>query len=491
MCRTYAEGQGWEVVGELAEDERGQSGADLVTPMLQRAYDMATAGQYDVFVVRDPDRLSRAGPLKHYGVQYVLALSGVRLQFADGRHRQQEGDAGQIVEFISSVFARRERETITRRMAAGKARSVSEGSIQLGVPPLGYDRIETERPTAKGSRRHFELVIDETRAAVVRQIFAWYVDDGLPMREIARKLTEAGVLTVRGKVTWSQPSVRYVLQNETYTGVWHYGRNRPKEAWDAIEVPPIIGRDVWEAAQRQMTRNVVMSKRNAQHEYLLRLRLSCGTCGQLMGGHSKGRYYRCLSQHYRDGRRSADWCENVPYRVDQVDAIAWHWLTETLLQPDAILESYELHADSRRDLLQPTEVELATVERALAKEQGKLDRLLGLYLEGTWDRARLDRQRTGIQSAIDQLTERRRQLVEVLSAETMTRDQAEQMQAFVDLIRDELADISESFADREQLVNLLDVRGRLWVEDGQKLLQLTSRVGSAGDVFVINRFRRS
>ena len=37
MCREYAERQGWQVVAELAEDERGVSGARMDAPQLNRA----------------------------------------------------------------------------------------------------------------------------------------------------------------------------------------------------------------------------------------------------------------------------------------------------------------------------------------------------------------------------------------------------------------------------------------------------------------------
>ena len=50
MCREYAQRQGWQVIAELAEDERGVSGARMDVPELSRALDMAESGSFDVLV---------------------------------------------------------------------------------------------------------------------------------------------------------------------------------------------------------------------------------------------------------------------------------------------------------------------------------------------------------------------------------------------------------------------------------------------------------
>ena len=67
ICREYAERQGWQIVAELAEDERGVSGARMDAPQLTRALDMATAGQFDVLVFREIDLLAR-----DVGKQYIV-----------------------------------------------------------------------------------------------------------------------------------------------------------------------------------------------------------------------------------------------------------------------------------------------------------------------------------------------------------------------------------------------------------------------------------
>lgn len=53
MCRVYAQEHGWNVIAELAEDDKGASGAAFELPELNQALEMAQTGDFDVLVVRE------------------------------------------------------------------------------------------------------------------------------------------------------------------------------------------------------------------------------------------------------------------------------------------------------------------------------------------------------------------------------------------------------------------------------------------------------
>jgi hypothetical protein len=63
-----------------------------------------------------------------------------------------------------------------------------------------------------------------------------------------------------------------MLHNETYAGVWYYGKykkvdgkrvqNPPPSTWLAVEVPSIVDRQTWEKAQVIMKENHNNAKRN-------------------------------------------------------------------------------------------------------------------------------------------------------------------------------------------------------------------------------------
>src|SRR5512138_741539 len=74
MCREYAAAHDYTIVAELAEDDRGASGAAFELPQLNRLRELARAGAFDVLVVRDLDRLSRR-LAKQLSVEAVLGLN--------------------------------------------------------------------------------------------------------------------------------------------------------------------------------------------------------------------------------------------------------------------------------------------------------------------------------------------------------------------------------------------------------------------------------
>jgi site-specific DNA recombinase len=114
--------------------------------------------------------------------------------------------------------------------------------------------------------------------------------------------------------------VRHILMNETYTGVWHFGKTRmvkdgndksqrpgakrgfgkqverPRAEWIPVKVPAIIDKVVFEKARERRLINFEQCKRNAKHEYLLGRRLRCAKCGymyQRRTRRGKNQYYCC------------------------------------------------------------------------------------------------------------------------------------------------------------------------------------------------------
>jgi hypothetical protein len=89
---------------------------------------------------------------------------------------------------------------------------------------------------------------------------------------IAEKLTEMGIptylnsrdaaaVTARwGADRWSTESIRRILVNETYAGLWHWGKGngssrKPRSAWVPVEVPAIVTYETWKAAQQRLAAN--------------------------------------------------------------------------------------------------------------------------------------------------------------------------------------------------------------------------------------------
>ena len=143
------------------------------------------------------------------------------------------------------------------RQARAARQRAEQGKVPKGVRLTGY--------TLDG-----EVV--ETEATIVREIFArFYAGDSL--KGIARYLNETGVKTRHGKL-WNPSTVSSILRNPRYCGRVYYNRRehfdgngrrgarnrktrsreRPREEWIPIPVPPIVDRDTF-ARVKQVSRD--------------------------------------------------------------------------------------------------------------------------------------------------------------------------------------------------------------------------------------------
>src|SRR5262245_12481849 len=80
MCREYATNKNYQVIEELAEDDKGASGYEIDLPELNKVRDLAHKGEFEVLVVRELDRLSR-NLAKQLIVEEELKQTSVRIEY--------------------------------------------------------------------------------------------------------------------------------------------------------------------------------------------------------------------------------------------------------------------------------------------------------------------------------------------------------------------------------------------------------------------------
>src|SRR5262249_22221449 len=144
-------------------------------------------------------------------------------------------------------------------------------------------------------------------------IFDAFVREQKSIGEIVRALNVERVPTRRGAARWDRATVWAILRNPAQMGKAAFGkteatergrllrpirgkstvprhaksthRDRPAEQWIYIDVPAIVSRELFEAAQTQLERNKHLSQRNARGErYLLQGLTVCARCGYAFYG---------------------------------------------------------------------------------------------------------------------------------------------------------------------------------------------------------------
>jgi site-specific DNA recombinase len=233
---------------------------------------------------------------------------------------------------VRSVMDEDAKAILLERTRLGKEQRAKTGLPPGGTVPYGYDVVHH-------APRRSEWLKNERESQVVRQIYEWYVKDGMSILSIAKRLSAAPTpIPTKADITqkpnakkrpygtWSYSSVRHILTQPAYTGRAHQQRvkvierslvitedgqerMRAKRARRAeaeqivFTVPQIITQEIFDAAQSRLARNKELSRRNMHHAYLLRPRWFRCSCGQSMTGlmrHGVYKYYRCYSRLSRN-----------------------------------------------------------------------------------------------------------------------------------------------------------------------------------------------
>lgn len=466
--REYCVKNSLGVVKEYIEDE---SGAKLTRPALDQVREDIATGLFDILVCHDIDRLGR-----NLGHQILLeeefAKHGVEVRYVLGDYKATP--EGRLTKHIKGVIAEYEREKIIERTFRGRLGRAKAGQVNISSrEPYGYAYRSEER------RGWLEVIPDE--AEVVMEIYRLYVEEGLSCQEIAARLTSSQVPTRTGCRQWSPSTVRGILRNETYAGVWHDNKRsrdkgaNPSESWIPVSVPSIISRDLWQAAQERIAANRERLRRRSKYPYLLSGILRCGSCGRAIIGMTSvpNRDRRPKSYHYyRCTDSTRTWkherCLETKIHAEEADALVWEKIAEALRNPGLLLREYNRQVEDGNDIKAPER--LSQIDRELIKLKRKQDRNLDLYVEGLVDMLTLKKHQETLRGQRASLVREREALQRVLERNSTDIPSVNE---FCQLISKGLDSVT--FEEKRQILRLLNIEGR--VKDG--VITLTGCIPNA------------
>ncbi|MCZ0964557.1 recombinase family protein [Paracoccus benzoatiresistens] len=209
--------------------DEGYSGTTLLRPALERLRDAVAAGALDQVYVLAPDRLARR-LARRYAYQVLLVeefrRAGTEVVFANRLIGTSAED--DLLLQVQGMIAEYERAKFLERSRRGRRHAARSGLISaLGKVPFDYRYITKD---AGGGVARVEVAAEEARW--VRLMFAWIGLERLSLREVSRRLSEAGVPTSTGKARWDGTTIALMLRNTAYVGRAVFGRSR----W--IQAPP-------------------------------------------------------------------------------------------------------------------------------------------------------------------------------------------------------------------------------------------------------------
>lgn len=256
--------------------------------------------KFDLIITKEVSRFSR-NILDSIAYTRDLKRLGIGVQFMNDGINTLEPDAELRLSILSSMAQEESRKT-SSRVKWGQTRRMEQGVV-FGRSLLGYDV------------KDGKMTINPEGAQVVRMIFDKYVHERKGTVTIARELREAGIKTLTGSVHWRNTVILKILRNEKYCGdlkqkktytpdyLTHqkkYNHGQEDFVFLRDHHEPIISRELWEEAQREISRRDLDGAISAGHgnRYPLSGKIKCSLCGQSFVSRTRKR---------RDGEKYKTW----------------------------------------------------------------------------------------------------------------------------------------------------------------------------------------
>lgn len=306
-----------ELVDFYVDD--GFTGTDSNRSDFQRMLSDIREKKVNCVIVKDPSRLSRnyieAG---HYMEQLFVNLNvrfiSLELPTLDSYKMPEQMNSiiVPIQNVINDDFCRQ--TSIKIRGVFNMKRS--NGEFIGAFAPYGY---------SKDPRNKSRFIVDSEAAEVVKDIFSWYVNDGLSKNGIVKKLNDLGIpnpasykrqkgLKYQNPNTnvndglWSSHTITGILQNQTYLGYMVQGRYKiksykvhtqvkvPQEEWFVVKDTheAIIDQETFDKAQSLQERDTRTAP-NKKELYLFSGFIRCADCKKAMTRRTSKNnvYYAC------------------------------------------------------------------------------------------------------------------------------------------------------------------------------------------------------
>ena len=313
--RKYCKDNNIHIVAEYAD--RGISGTTDERPEFQRMMKDSARGKFNILVVWKVDRFARN---RYDSAMYKARLkkNGVKVQYA--KEYIPDGPEGILLESILEGSAEYYSANLAQNIRRGMEANARECKITNGAIPLGY---------RKGPDLRYE--IDPVGADVVRRIFRLYTE-GVSTIDICATLNNMGHKTKLGK-PFGKNSLRTILSNERYTGVYIYRETRIEGG-----VPAIVDKETFAKAQNMLRFHANSPAASMDIQYLLTGKLFCGHCKEPMIGMSgtgksgnKFAYYACANK-----RRGDKTCDKKNVRKEDIEYAVVERTLEYVLTDEAI-----------------------------------------------------------------------------------------------------------------------------------------------------------
>jgi len=449
------------------------------------------AGAFDLIITKEITRFAR-NTLDSILYTRELLGSGVGVFFQNDNINTFDEDSELRLTIMSGI-AQDELRKLSSRVKFGHAQAI-KNSVVLGNSRIfGYVK--------DGGR----LVIDETEAPMVRELFELYATGEYSMKQIETIFWDKGYRNHNGKKI-AHTTMSNLIANPKYKG--YYVGNKvkvidlftkkqkflPPEEWVMFKdetgeiVPAIVSEELWDNA------NAVLKKRSedvkgrqgiCNHANLLTGKLYCTHCGAA--------YYRRESVD-RQGNKNSKWvcsgkikngadsCPSFPIYEEELKPLLFQVFSETEADAEALVEEYiEMYKSlgNSEDTVRQIEALRQQIDLA-RKKKGKL---LGYNASGQLS----DRDFLSMNKDCDrEIGEAERQIYDLEQQQLSKEDFRKQIDTIRRVLDEARRDAAQGLISKEFVDKYIDKIFAAPEEDGSLRLQIKVFTGETTDKFLTN-----
>ncbi|MBI5880375.1 MAG: hypothetical protein HZB53_22210 [Chloroflexi bacterium] len=136
------------------------------------------------------------------------------------------------------------------------------------------------------------------------------------------------------------------------------------------------------------------------------------------------------------------------------------------------LHAAQAESESRNG---PLRERLAIIESQLSDSEAQLAKLLDLYLNGEFAKELLTERKLRLEKAVADLKREHADAAAQMQTVAITDEQVESLKAFCEEVRVGLD--NATFEDKRRYFDLMDVRGKLAIENNEKVVYVSCKIG--------------
>ena len=447
--------------------EEGISGDNPNRPSLLHGLHLIENGVGRKFIVLHPDRLSR-----DLGLQTTISQriwqAGADLEFVE-MPLDKDSPESLFMFNVQGAVAAYNKQKILANSKRGRRQKVKKGMIPGLNKKFGYifDKESDTLIEHPEEKQAYLLMVD------------WIINglEGKRMSTslIAEELALRGIPAPKGGA-WRSSVVSKILNDESYTGKFYYGKTRvvqqngesrqvpvPRDQWHMIEIPAYIDELTLARVKRALSENSTrLGGRQANIGYLIKGMARCGRCGAAVAAapvsntkSNKLYYYGCTAKSktvFEVGTgKSNPVCRGRNWRQDVIDKIVWEFVLDCLRNPEKIIEEV-VKRNSDHTHLEELQRRNEIYQKRIKEKQNERKKVIHLFTRETISEEELDEMLKPIDETLKRLHGEQESVMERLQEARLSFDELQLIKKSIDEFREQIAFEQITFEGKRALI---------------------------------------